>query len=70
MFKLMLLPVWVAVYLYAGKTFNVLVNGRTGEVAGERPYSALKIALAIALAVIVIAAVIVLLVLHNQGAHQ
>lgn len=70
MFKLMLLPVWVAVYLHAGRTYNVLVNGRTGEVAGERPYSALKIALAIALAVIVIAAVIVLLVLHNHGAHQ
>jgi hypothetical protein len=60
----------VAVYLHAGNTFNVLVNGRTGEVAGERPYSALKIVLAIALAVIVIAAVIVLWALHNQGAHQ
>jgi DNA-directed RNA polymerase subunit RPC12/RpoP len=70
MFKLMLLPVWVAVYLHAGRTYNVLVNGRTGEVAGERPYSALKIALAITLAVVVIAAVIVLLVLHNRGAHQ
>jgi DNA-directed RNA polymerase subunit RPC12/RpoP len=65
MFKLMLLPVWVAVYLHAGKTYNVLVNGRTGEVAGERPYSALKIALAIALAVLVIAAVIVAWALHN-----
>jgi predicted RNA-binding Zn-ribbon protein involved in translation (DUF1610 family) len=65
MFKLMLLPVWVAVYLQAGRTYNVLVNGRTGEVAGERPYSALKIALAIILAVIVIAVVIVLLALHH-----
>jgi hypothetical protein len=65
MFKLMLLPVWVAVYLHAGKTYNVLVNGRTGEVAGERPYSALKIALAIALAVLVIAAVIVFWALHH-----
>jgi DNA-directed RNA polymerase subunit RPC12/RpoP len=70
MFKLMLLPVWVAVYLHAGKTYNVLVNGRTGEVAGERPYSALKIALAIVLAVVVIAAVIALLILHNHGAHR
>jgi hypothetical protein len=60
MFKLMLLPVWVAVYLHGGKTYNVLVNGRTGEVAGERPYSALKIAAAIALAVLIIAAIIVI----------
>jgi DNA-directed RNA polymerase subunit RPC12/RpoP len=67
MFKLMLLPVWVAVYLHAGKTFNVLVNGRTGEVAGERPYSALKIALAILLAVIVIAAIVVLVALKKHS---
>jgi DNA-directed RNA polymerase subunit RPC12/RpoP len=65
MFKLMLLPVWVAVYLHAGRTYNVLVNGRTGEVAGERPYSALKIALAIVLALVVIAGLIVLWSLHN-----
>lgn len=65
MFKLMLLPVWVACYLHAGKTYNILVNGRTGEVAGERPYSAAKIAAAIVLALLVIAAVIVVLALHN-----
>jgi hypothetical protein len=67
MFKLMLLPVWVAVYLHAGKTYNVLVNGRTGEVAGERPYSAVKIALAIALAVVLITAVIVLVALNRHS---
>ena len=65
MFKLMLLPVWVACYLHAGKTYNILVNGRTGEVAGERPYSAAKIAAAIVLALLVIAAVIFAVVLHN-----
>jgi hypothetical protein len=59
-FKLLLLPVWIACYLYAGKTFTVLVNGRTGEVAGERPYSPLKIALAVLAAIVVIAALIVL----------
>ena len=30
MFKLMLLPVWVACYLHAGKTYHILVNARTG----------------------------------------
>src|SRR6185503_6104311 len=36
-FKLMLLPVWIACYLHAGKTYNIMVNARTAEVAGERP---------------------------------
>jgi hypothetical protein len=35
----MLLPIWIAVYLYAGRSFQVLVNGRTGKVIGQRPYS-------------------------------
>jgi DNA-directed RNA polymerase subunit RPC12/RpoP len=62
MFKLMLLPVWIACYLYAGKTYNIQVNGRTGEVAGERPYSAGKIAAAIIGAVLLIAAIVFLIV--------
>jgi len=58
-FKLMLLPVWIACYLHAGRTYNVLVNGRTGEVAGERPYSAPKIVGAIVAVLLLIAAVVV-----------
>jgi len=67
MFKLMLLPVWIAYYLHTGKTYNVLVNGQTGEVAGERPYSAAKIAAAIVLALAVIAAFIVVFVVRKNG---
>jgi hypothetical protein len=59
MFKLMLLPVWIAAYLYAGKTWQVLVNAHTGEVVGQRPYSVWKIAAAILVGLIVVAAVIV-----------
>jgi DNA-directed RNA polymerase subunit RPC12/RpoP len=66
MFKLMLLPVWVAFYVYGGKRFQVFVNGRTGEVHGERPYSAAKIALAIIAAVVVVAAVVTVVVLTKQ----
>jgi hypothetical protein len=43
------------------------VNGQTGEVAGERPYSAAKIALAVAAAVLIIAAIVVLIVLNKNG---
>ncbi|MFG2039717.1 hypothetical protein [Dactylosporangium sp. NPDC048998] len=65
-FKLMLLPVWIACYLYAGKTYNIQVNGVTGEVVGERPYSAMKIALAILAAIAVIAVIIGLYALSKH----
>jgi LSD1 subclass zinc finger protein len=53
MFKLMLLPVWIAAYIYAGKTWQVVINANTGEVIGDRPYSKWKIALATVAALIV-----------------
>jgi len=67
MFKLMLLPVWIACYLHAGRTYNILVNGRTGEVAGERPYSVPKIVAAIVAALIVIGLIIFLFSLRRNG---
>ena len=44
-FKHILLPVWLSSYKYKNKVFRFLINARTGEVQGERPYSALKITL-------------------------
>ena len=52
-FKHILLPVWIAAYRYRGKSFRFVVNGQTGKVRGERPYSAWKIALAVGAALIV-----------------
>jgi DNA-directed RNA polymerase subunit RPC12/RpoP len=46
-FKHVLLPVWMAAYKYRGETYRFVVNGRTGRVQGERPYSAWKIAFAV-----------------------
>lgn len=43
-FKHVLLPVWVAAFQFLGKPYRFVVNGRTGEVHGERPWSAWKIA--------------------------
>ncbi|MCB5410221.1 primosomal protein N' (replication factor Y) - superfamily II helicase [Pseudogemmobacter faecipullorum] len=52
-FKHILLPVWMAAYKYNGKSYRFLVNGQTGEVQGERPWSVWKITFAtIALAII------------------
>ncbi len=42
-FKHLLLPVYVGAYRYNNKVFQIVVNGRTGEVQGERAYSWLKI---------------------------
>ncbi|OJY33330.1 MAG: primosomal protein N' (replication factor Y) - superfamily II helicase [Rhodobacterales bacterium 65-51] len=52
-FKHVLLPIWMAAYKYNGKSYRFVVNGQTGKVQGERPYSAWKIAFAILLALIV-----------------
>ena len=46
-FKHVLLPVWMAAYRYRGRSFRFVINGRTGAIEGERPYSRTKIALAI-----------------------
>jgi ribosomal protein S27E len=53
-FKHVLLPVWLAAYKYRGKSFRFVVNGQTGRVQGERPWSWIKITIAIILAAIVI----------------
>lgn len=46
-FKHLLLPVWLMAYRYRDKTYPVMVNAVTGEVSGDRPYSWIKISLAI-----------------------
>ncbi|MFJ6015617.1 hypothetical protein [Streptomyces sp. NPDC092952] len=63
-FKLMLLPVWFLTYLYAGTSWQVMVNARTAEVIGERPYSKAKIAAAV-LGVLALAALITFLVMRR-----
>lgn len=52
-FKHILLPIWMAAYKYNGKSYRFLVNGQTGEVQGERPWSVWKIAFAILFVAIV-----------------
>jgi hypothetical protein len=42
-FKHVLLPIWIAAYRYNEKPYRFLVNGQTGEVTGEAPYSWVKI---------------------------
>ncbi|MDJ1007832.1 MAG: TFIIB-type zinc finger domain-containing protein [Paracoccaceae bacterium] len=56
-FKHILLPVWIAAYRYRGKAYRFAVNGRTGAVSGERPWSAIKIAIAVIFGLLVAGAV-------------
>ena len=47
-FRHLLLPVWIGAYRFKGKLFQVVVNARTGEVQGERPWSVAKVSLLVA----------------------
>jgi len=64
-FKHILLPVWSAAFKYRGKTYRYVINGRNGTIQGERPYSILKITLAVIAAIAVMLAL--LFVMEQQG---
>jgi DNA-directed RNA polymerase subunit RPC12/RpoP len=65
-FKHVLLPVWISAYRYRDKVFRFLVNARTGEVQGERPWSWIKITLAIIVATPIVVGIIYALA-HLEG---
>ena len=52
--KHLLLPAYVASYVYGAKTYRFMVNGQTGEVQGEAPISWGKVALAVGGIVLVV----------------
>ncbi len=59
-FKHVLLPVWLAAYRYQDRPFQILVNARTGEVVGPRPYSVVKITLFVLAIIAAVLAVVLL----------
>ncbi|PIE13565.1 MAG: primosomal protein N' (replication factor Y) - superfamily II helicase [Rhodobacterales bacterium] len=56
-FKHILLPIWLAAYKYRGKTYRFVVNGQTGRVQGERPWSVWKLSFAVILGLLIAGAV-------------
>lgn len=60
-FKHVLAPVWLLTYDYGKRSFQVVVNGATGEIAGDYPKSGWKIAL------LVLVALLILLALTQLG---
>lgn len=63
-FKHVLLPMWICSYRYKEKIFRFLVNARTGEVQGQRPWSWVKISLAVVAAAV--AAYLLYLILERR----
>ena len=53
-FKHLLLPVWIGAYRFGGKPYQIVVNGQSGEVEGDRPWSKWKLALAIVAALLLV----------------
>lgn len=59
-FKHILVPVWLLSYTYGATSYQVVVNGVTGRIAGGRPWSWVKIAL------LILAVLIVVFLLNSQ----
>jgi LSD1 subclass zinc finger protein len=66
-FKHILLPIWLSAYRYSEKVYRFMINGRTGEVQGERPYSTMKIILAILGGIALGIAVYYGIQMYNEG---
>jgi hypothetical protein len=45
--RYILLPVYIAIYHYQGVSYQVMINGQTGAIAGQRPADWLKVWLAV-----------------------
>lgn len=59
-YKHLLLPIWLLTVIYSAKPFQVFINGVTGEVQGERPWSKPKIIAAVIAAIVVIVIAVIL----------
>jgi hypothetical protein len=64
-FKHVLVPTWLATYTYGAKAFQVIANGYSGKIAGERPYSWVKIFF-----YVILPAIILLLVMLSGEGSQ
>ena len=66
-FKHVLLPLWLASFRYNNKPYRVVINGRTGAITGERPYSWIKIAVAAVAALAVIGAIAYVAIVYGDS---
>jgi ribosomal protein S27E len=64
-FKHVLVPVWILAYTYGSQTFQVVINGYTGAIAGKHPLSWVKISLLV-LAILVLLAIILAVAANHR----
>jgi transcription elongation factor Elf1 len=65
-FKHILLPVWLSAFKYNDKVYRFMINGRTGEVQGERPYSFWKIFFFVLLCLGVVAGIVIAIIIAQK----
>lgn len=53
-YKYLLLPVYSVAYNYKNKVYNVMINGQTGKIKGEYPYSKVKIIVLVIILIILV----------------
>jgi hypothetical protein len=53
-FKHLLVPIWLLVYTFGRRPYQVVVNGYTGSIAGRYPYSPWKVAVLITLVILAV----------------
>lgn len=57
-FKHVLLPLWISAYRYRDRVYRFVINGQTGQVAGQAPRSPIKIALLVGAVLLLVATII------------
>lgn len=65
-FKHTLLPIWVAVYRFQEKPYQIVVNGHSGRVSGYRPYSFWKIGCLVGSIIMAVMFVILLIMIFKR----
>lgn len=65
-FKHLMLPVYAGAYRLNQKVYQIVVNGRTGEIQGDRPYSFWKITIFVATIVVILLFIILILASLNN----
>ena len=61
-----LFPVWVMAYQYREKLYRILINGQTGKISGQAPFSKLKAVVLAASVFLLFVIVLVVMAMSNQ----
>ncbi|MEG0378208.1 MAG: hypothetical protein RR614_06980 [Eubacterium sp.] len=69
-YKHLLLPAWLSAFAYKGKQYVYMINGETGKVGGERPYSIPKIAAAILVGLVLLFAIYNIFIKEADAAER